>query len=140
MTIPYNEIDTNIIALVRALNEFDGLTTIGSCGGHPNPTICQEPEGSWSIIMKFDHGNDGWLALEFLSWLINHDAANAGKRVLLYPTARPPHLNHPGRVLSFVFKGENEDPDEWAMWIHQVRIECYISPVVESKILLVGGC
>ena len=57
------------------LNEFDGLTTIGSCGGHPNPTIYQEPEGSWSIIMKFDHGNDGWLALEFLSWLINHDAA-----------------------------------------------------------------
>ncbi len=31
-----NELDKNIVGLVRAINEFKGIYTIRSCGGHPN--------------------------------------------------------------------------------------------------------
>ncbi|MBI4320922.1 MAG: hypothetical protein HY675_20710, partial [Chloroflexi bacterium] len=40
------EMDANMVALVRALNAFAGIRTLGSCGGHAvvaNPT--QYPEG-----------------------------------------------------------------------------------------------
>ena len=63
--IDYSKIDPSIRELVRALNAFPGVTTIGSCGGHPDPGPGQWPEGSWYIKMKFDQNEDGWMALEF---------------------------------------------------------------------------
>jgi len=49
-SIPYAELDKNIVKLVRALNAFEGIETIGSCGGHAKQTSpSQWPEGSWYV-------------------------------------------------------------------------------------------
>lgn len=121
-------IDANIRRLVNALNAFDGITTIGSCGGHPKPLKGgQWPEGTWYVKMKFRHDARGWRALEFLAWLINNDYARAGHQVVLIPTAAPPYLNGPGRVLSFVIEGRGgEDPNALARWMNKARTGVFV--------------
>jgi len=47
--ISYLFIDFNIRGLVRTLNAMEGIRTMGSCGGHKNPTSIQQPEGHWFI-------------------------------------------------------------------------------------------
>ena len=46
MEVPYDELDENIVNLVRAVNSFPGIFTVGSCGGHPNP----EPIKMWKGV------------------------------------------------------------------------------------------
>ncbi len=124
----YKDLDPNIDALVKALNAFPGITTIGSCGGHENPTLAQAPAGSWWVKMEIARDDDGHFALEFLAWLINHGGRCAGSRVILLPDAPPPYVNFPGRVLTYLLEGEGEDPDELAAWINKCRRELYVDP------------
>jgi hypothetical protein len=127
--VPYEELDSNVVDLVRALNAFAGIKTIGSCGGHREPGPGQAREGSWWVTFEIEHSEDGWFALEFLAWLINNDYWRAGHKVHLYPTSPPPYLNEPGRVLKFSLEGYgSEDPEELAEWIDRVREESYIGP------------
>lgn len=121
--IPYETFDQNIVGLVRALNRYPGLMTIGSCGGHEvitNPS--QWEAGTWYV--KFDLHADrlGWYVLEHLAWAINEDYRGAGHHVILLPTAPPPYLNTPGQCLHFVVEGyEGEDPDKLAHFLESVR-------------------
>lgn len=121
--IPYETFDPNIVGLVRALNRYPGLMTIGSCGGHEiitNPS--QWVAGTWYV--KFDLHADrlGWYVLEHLAWAINEAYRGAGHHVILLPTAPPPYLNTPGQCLHFVVEGyEGEDPDKLAHFLESVR-------------------
>lgn len=121
------DIDPRIRRLVRALNSFDAVFTIGSCGGHPPPLKGgQWAEGTWYVKFNVEHNARGWRALEFLAWLINRDYARA-HHVELYPTAPPPYLNGPGQVLSFALEGfEGEDPDGLARWMGAARRGLYV--------------
>jgi len=120
--IPYREIDPNIVALVRVLNAFPTVTTIGSCGGHVNPGPCQAAEGSWDISFTVTHNEDGWLDLEFLTWVINGYEVDRGQSVRLEPYAPPPYLNEPGRCLRFVLAGwDGCDPHTIAKDIRRLR-------------------
>ncbi len=122
-SIPYDELDANIVSLVRALNRYPGVITIGSCGGHEaitNPS--QWVAGTWYV--KFDISSDklGWYVLEHLAWVINEDYRRAGKNVILFPTSAPPYLNTPGQCIHFVIEGYNgENPDELAAFLDQTR-------------------
>ncbi|MBA2449675.1 MAG: hypothetical protein H0V51_16765 [Chloroflexi bacterium] len=125
------EIDTSILPLVDALNAFDGISTIGSCGGHPEPlnNPSQWPEGSWYV--KFDVARTvaGWRVLEFLAWLINNDYARSGHQVVLLPKSPPPYANTPGKCLSFALEGSaGEDAAQLATWMDRCREQCYIPP------------
>lgn len=132
--IPYKELDKNIIKLVRALNAFDGIATMGSCGGHTNQTNpSQWPAGSWYVKFAVARDKEGWFALEFLAWLVNNSMRRSERQVDLYPTAPPPYLNTPGKMLSFVLEGEQEDPDEAARLIDQARRKLYIRPVTRHR-------
>lgn len=127
--IPYKELDKNIVKLVRALNAFDGITTIGSCGGHAQQTNpSQWPEGSWYVKFTVARDEEGWFALEFLAWLVNNSMRRGDRQVYLYPTAPPPYLNAPGEVLTFVLEGEQEDPEKVARELDQARTKLYVSP------------
>ena len=108
-------LDRNVVALVKTLNSFEGVRAIGSCGGHPEPRKPRQwPLGSWYVKLILSHDEHGWRALEFLAWLVL-DIGRAGRRVILYPSAPPPHMNDPGKVLSFVLEGRSgEDPEEMA--------------------------
>ena len=61
------EIDLPIRSLVYALNEIPGVYTFDSCGGHPNPILCQEPEGTWRVNFEIEHNARGWKALDLLA-------------------------------------------------------------------------
>lgn len=127
--IPYKQLDRNIVKLVRALNAFEGISTIGSCGGHANQTNpSQWTEGSWYVKFYVAHDDEGWFALEFLAWLINNSMQRSDKHVSLYPTAPPPYLNSPGEVLAFVLEGEQEDSEEVARLINAARRKVYLGP------------
>ncbi len=127
--IPYKELDKNIVQLVRALNAFEGITTMGSCGGHARPkNESQWPKGSWYIKFSVERNENGWFALEFLAWMINNSMRREGQQVYLYPIAAPPYLNVPGEELHYVVEGNQEDPDEVARLMNHVRKELYIRP------------
>lgn len=75
--VPYDEIDANIVPLVRALNSFPGIFTLGSCGGHPNNKEFQNPEGTFDIVFGVEVADqrptrEGWLSLEFLIYVFNN--------------------------------------------------------------------
>ena len=122
--IPYDELDANIINLVKALNAFPGVITVGSCGGHEeitNPS--QWPAGSWYVKFKLPRDRLGRYVLEFLAWVINENCRSlGGDAVVLIPTAAPPYLNTPGDVLYFVVEGyEGEDSDALAELLQEFR-------------------
>ena len=123
-------IDPAIGRLVNALNAFEGIETIGSCGGHPEPLKGgQWPAGTWYVKFCVDKNAHGWRALEFLAWLINNDYQRAGHHVILLPTAPPPYLNEPGQVLHFALEGsDGEDPDALASWMDGLRNSDYVPP------------
>jgi hypothetical protein len=129
---PKRSIDPPIRGLVNSLNKFNGISTIGSCGGHPEPLQPgQWATGTWYVKFRVEHSDDGWHALEFLAWLVNNDYARCGHQVTLYPIAPPPYLNEPGQVLAFALEGyEGEDPNALATWVNQLRRSCYVPPGV----------
>lgn len=121
--------DRNIRRLMETINVFDGLTVIGGCGGHPDPQPDQWPEGSWYVMFTVQQTDQGWFALEFLAWAINNDYRRGGHPVLILPIAPPPYLNEPGRSLQFVIEGSADaNAAVLAMWLNQLRAECYIAP------------
>ena len=130
--VNFKELDENIVGLVKALNSFKGITTTSSCGGHENPvSAAQWPKGSWYVAFVIDRDDHGWFALEFLSWLINHDYQG---HVSLWPDAKPPYLNTPGKMLEFIVEGrEGENPQAFADWIYKVKDQCYIPPGILTK-------
>jgi hypothetical protein len=129
------DLDGNMVRLVRALNAFDGITTIGSCGGHPDPG-----PGQWSqdtFYVKFDLSWDqaGLLALEFLAWAVNHywSDVNPLGRVMLLPVSPPPYMNGPGTCLSFVIEGyDGADPEQLATALRLLRRRCFAPPWEEA--------
>ena len=125
---PYEELDQNIVKLVRVLNSFDGIQTSGSCGGHADPTPHQQPKGSWLITLEVDHSEEGWFALEFLTWFVNNNLARGGRHVLLTLHSFPPFINIPGEALYFALAGEGVNPDWMAKELRTVKKTYYVSP------------
>jgi hypothetical protein len=42
-------LDPTIRPLVALLNTHPGIATVGSCGGHADPTPLQQPAGRWFV-------------------------------------------------------------------------------------------
>jgi hypothetical protein len=121
--IPYDELDANIVNLVRALNRYPGVMTVGSCGGHEtitNPS--QWRAGTWYVKFTLPSGKFGWYLLEHLAWVVNEDYRGSGRNVILLPTSAPPYLNTVGQCLHFVIEGYGgENPDELAEFLDATR-------------------
>jgi hypothetical protein len=132
---PYKELDRNIVKLVRALNSFDGIRTVGSCGGHPNPKASQQPEGEWFITFMVDHTDDGWFALEFLTWFINNNMARNGCSVMLMPYAFPPFINIPGEALYFAPGGSGIEANWLAKELKEAKETLYVTPADMDALL-----
>lgn len=124
---PYDELDPNITDLVRILNSFPGIETVGSCGGHPEPKKGGWPAGSWYVKFRVARNDHGWFAPEFLAWAVNCDYAT-GHSITLCPVSPPPYLNFPGRNLSFVVEGRGgEDPNDLSAFLDRMKRDCYIA-------------
>jgi hypothetical protein len=125
--IDYSKIDPNMRDLVKIINSFDGLTTISSCGGHPEPlTEGQWPENSWIVMFKVASNDNGWLAFQFLAELISDDRVSGV--FLASKAAAVPCLkqNSPEMKLPFAYVGNYCcDPQELAKFIKEVKREYY---------------
>ena len=128
MLIDYTEIDTNIVDLVKVLNEFPGVITTGSCGGHSNPGPGQNPAGEFSVAFKVEHTEHGQLSLEFLVWAVNNSLVRTGHNVRIYPYCAPPYLNDPGHTLYFVLEGADADPGTIAKHLRDMRQDFFMTP------------
>ena len=115
LVVPYEDLDPNIIHLVRVLNAIPGITTLESCGGHSGPIgPTQRPEGEWYIVFRVAHNDEGWLALEFLSWAINERGeTQSAVQILLSSRSDPGDMY-------FVLEGQS-DPDRLAAWLHEAK-------------------
>jgi len=123
--IPYDELDDNIVKLVRCLNNLPGILTLSSCGGHHRPKLDlgQWRDGTWYVQFVVDHTEAGWKTLEFLAWAVNIDyRGGPGQHVIFVPKAPPPHEHGPGEVLSFFVEGyTGSNPDQLAEYLESVR-------------------
>ncbi len=128
---PYRELDRNIVRLCRALNEFPGIQTIGSCGGHEDPKPYQQPAGSWVVLFTVRHDEHGWHALEFLTWVVS-DFARAGHVTRLTPHSSPPFLNRPGATLYFAIDVAGIEADEFAERLLRLKRDYYIPPRIAN--------
>lgn len=141
--VPYGELDPPVAELVRVLNEeFDGLETLGSCGGHEDgkPGEIHAPADEWWVTFHLEPADPdadtaapsarAWMDLEFLAYWLGRMRAEKQSSVHLGPFAPPPHLNFPGRMLRFElagFRGEDGgvEPDDVAAWIRKGLEELY---------------
>jgi hypothetical protein len=128
--VPYRQLDPAIVPLVRALNRFPAVHTIGSCGGHDEPGPSQAGPGEWWVTFVLDRTQAGWVSLEFLAWAINR--AFVGP-VIFTPDSFPPWLNWPGRELRFVLELSTPSEDERvtpagvAAWLTDLRRQFYVT-------------
>lgn len=123
------KLDKNIAPLVKEINAFPGLLTIGSCGGHRRPRLGQWDEGTWYVTFSAARTAAAHASLEFLAWLVNNDAQQANTPVTLYPFAYPPHLNEPGHMLRYHLEGyKKHDPVEFADYMRFARTLFFIEP------------
>lgn len=132
---PKESLDRNMVRLVKTLNSFPGIQTIGSCGGHQNPTPAQWAEGSFYVKFDVAWDLDGLFALEFLAWLVNEVMAYRTEgRVSLLPVSAPPYLNGPGTCLHFVIEGRGgADPDELGREMKEIKRKCFCPPWGEGE-------
>ena len=126
--IPYKEIDSNVVSVVRAINRFPGIQTCGSCGGHKRPKPGQYHHGEWNVSFEIEPTEEGWFSLEFLSWLLNNDLRKAKIKVHLYPSAMPPYLNFPGRMLLFYIDARGWKPGDAAVTLERARKDLFVKP------------
>jgi hypothetical protein len=137
----YDELDPPIVPLVRTLNEFPGIRTFGSCGGHETPvTGNSAPADEWWILFDLEPADpagliavptpDAWVSLEFLSYVVS-SLRETDHEITLFPYAPPPFLNFPGRMLRFELHGWRGgkapfEPAEVATHIEKVAAECWV--------------
>ncbi len=115
--IPYADLDPNIMNLVRALNAFPGVSTIGSCGGHEHPNEIQRPLGEWFVTFHIAHKSGGWRSLEYIAGAITLDP---------WRTSLTTHTSQPGsptgRSLFFSLQGRDfADPERIAAYLNRIR-------------------
>ncbi len=116
-SINYSELDANIAELVRALNAFSGIETIGSCGGHENPTEIQRSLGEWFVTFKVLHTQGGWRSLEYIAGVPLLDPHRTS---LTVHTSQPGHAT--GRALFFSLQGwDFADPIRTTNYLNRVR-------------------
>jgi hypothetical protein len=60
-------IDERVVQLVSALNQIPAVTTYSSCGGHPNPSDGQAPDGAYRIDFDVRQNKYGWAALGLIA-------------------------------------------------------------------------
>lgn len=136
--IPYDEIDEPIRSLVRVLNAFPGVKTIGSCGGHSSPTTGQAGPGRWWVLFDVERSENGWLSLEFLAWAVTRNLGADGS-VTLEADAAPPYLNQPGAMLRFVLErhcagADRQDANGFALQLEDLRRELFIDVQLADEI------
>lgn len=130
---PYDEMDQNIVRLAKALNSFDGIYTVGSCGGHPDAQAYQNPEGTWSILFQLESARlyspstAAWLSLEFLVWAFNNNYRRGGWNVNITTYAPPPYLNELGGSIFFTAEGMDVDPDQIAENLMSLKDDLFIT-------------
>jgi len=119
--IPYDELDPPIVPLVRTLNGFPGIETLGCCAGHETPLSGNSaPADEWWVTFTLEPADpsalvaiptpEAWVSLEFLAYM-REQLQHAGHELALRPYAPPPFLNLPGRMLRFELHGwRGEEP------------------------------
>jgi hypothetical protein len=94
--VPYDELDPPVVELVRVLNEqFDGLATIGSCGGHEDgkPGEVHTSADQWWVTFELEPADadadttapsaGAWMDLEFLAYWLGRDVRRERERLHL---------------------------------------------------------
>jgi len=102
---PNPEIDATIRRLVDALSAFDGMASLGSCGGHPEPLEGgQWPEGGcrWPSRSAATR-TAGALLCSWPGW---SGTSTRGPRPACCSTRTPypPYLTTPGSMLNFALE------------------------------------
>jgi hypothetical protein len=105
---PWEELDPSIRDLVQELSNLPGIVTLSSCGGHDDAAAKEDEPGPghWDVYLRpwfaFPEAaeavwpdEDGWLAVEFLTWVV-HDLRAAGKQIWVDVDASAPFLNGQG--------------------------------------------
>ena len=119
--IRYSEIDANVRNLVRILNLYPYVETLGSCGGHEEITNASQcPAGDFWVTLNFKPHPSARFAIEFLAWAINSDYRRADHDVVFMPKSPPPYLNTPGECQYWVIEGYGEDANELSRFLSDV--------------------
>ncbi len=127
----YDDMDPNIVSLVKAINEFPGIYTVSSCGGHRNNKPYQLPAGSWEVMFMLEAARvyspsvDAWLSLEALAYAFSKCFNASPGEIRLSVYSPSPALNGPGESITFVLEGKDVDPEKVAAWLSEFSKDPY---------------
>lgn len=114
-------IDARVQKLVAALNRFPGITTIGSCGGHPDPGPRRWPQGTCYVKFRVTETDGGLFSVQVLAWLLR-DFRQAGLAWRLVRLTPPAGMQEPEGEMTFALEGLwGTDPDALADFLDVQR-------------------
>ena len=112
------DIDQNIRQLVTELNEFLGIVTFGSCGGHQEGTlISQRPVGEFEVNFYVYPLHGGWRSLELIASVVSESIEHGKLTLTIWSMGG-------GTSVCFELAGcDNADPDLLARNLLVARAE-----------------
>jgi hypothetical protein len=125
--VPYDQIEPAIRELCRAINEFPGVVTSGSCQGHLDGHRPGEP---WQVYFSCNGlaSLEGYASIEFLVWLQSEARAAGFKDLFVGVCAPPPYLNGVCESMYFFYECTEGHPDDLAKLIRELRDELFVTP------------
>jgi hypothetical protein len=143
--VPYDDpdFDPPVRGIVAELNRFPGLHTFGSCGGHGDRGRPLDDPNIWYVHFYLEPNDvdsdvanpspGAWMDLELLAYAINY-RIGIDRNVRLLPYANPPHINEPGRMLSWEVQGGRDgddgiEPDELVTLLREILTETEYGPL-----------
>lgn len=121
--VPYDEMDSNIVSLAKAINAIPGIYSVSSCGGHHDNTPHQLPWGRWEVMFQLDltdedsPTSEAWLSLEALAYSISKCFRRGDGELSIGAWSPAPDLNGFGESITFTLKGKDVDPDVLAKFL-----------------------
>lgn len=107
-------IDARVQDLVATLNHLPGITTLGSCGGHPDPGPRQWPAGACYVKFTASEAGGGLVSVHFINWVLR-DFRRQGTPWRVVGLRPPADVAAPPDELVFALEGYlGTDPDELA--------------------------
>lgn len=116
----YDDLDKNIASLVRALNDWPGIKTVSSCGGHLNNKPHQLPWGQWEVMFELEPARlnspsvKAWLSLETLAYGFTKRFGLGKIRLAVLSL---------GEEVIFMLEGSDINPDVVVEFLNRFRKE-----------------
>lgn len=120
--VPYDDLDVNMVTLVRVLNTFESVKTTGCCGGHVDSGMHQAQEGSFYVVLDIPiTTKEARHSVAFIAYALECWPEGVAAFEL---TGYKPWIGIPGQSLGYAIHGVG-NPEDLAEFLGRAKDTYY---------------